>query len=690
MIKKGFVIGIVVLFLAGSFASGITINLKDSVKKTMPEKILNIGSSSSGLVAHWSFDEGTGNILHDVSGNGYDGTINNANWTNGISGSALEFNGAGNVVFNDITFGTQWSAVYWIKLYSYGSTSRAVLGYDGTEYVTEIWTDSAKVTTANSGGLDECSATSNSKNWTDGNWYHVGITADNGINTYYIDGVNETNDSYYGSCGMRVRAIGGHGDPIHYFDGKIDEICIFDYVLSEEQIQYLYDNSGGPDIVYIDDDFNESTPGWDYDHFDSIQDGIDAVNVNGTVYVYYGTYYENVVIDKSINLIGEDRNSTIIDGGGSGDCIEITSSWVNISYLSTINSGVYSTGNAGIEIKGVSFCKISYCNSQNHGFHNLRIYSSSDCIVTGCQISNGCGISIGESAHRIDLVTCSFYNASLEFRATSTSHLIKNCKFYKSYVAYRPGSNSIIMENSSFSYSMNDYGIKFHGGSGNNNIIRNCTISNTKYGFYGISTYSNNYIYHNNFLNNTYNAYDYGNNIWDNGYPSGGNYWDDYTGNDTDGDCIGDTPYLIPGGDNMDNYPFMKPNGWINEPPNKPIVNGPIKGKPGVEYSYTAVSTDPNCDEIFYIWNWGDGSYSSWLGPYDSGEVINATHSWSQGMYNITVKAKDIHGLESKWSEPLIVTMPRDKSINNLFLRFFENYPFLYQLLQLMLQRLGF
>ena len=61
-----------------------------------------------------------------------------------------------------------------------------------------------------------------------------------------------------------------------------------------------------------------------------------------------------------------------------------------------------------------------------------------------------------------------------------------------------------------------------------------------------------------------FQADDDGVNHWDNGYPSGGNYWSDYTG--VDGDGIGDTPYIILGGDNQDWYPFMNPNGWISFP----------------------------------------------------------------------------------------------------------------------------
>lgn len=122
--------------------------------------------------------------------------------------------------------------------------------------------------------------------------------------------------------------------------------------------------------------------------------------------------------------------------------------------------------------------------------------------------------------------------------------------------------NNILYDNH---ITYNNWGIRLHNAN-SNTIYENSIAENTNY---GISTYGiNNKIYHNNFISNQQHASDAHNNIWDNGYPSGGNYWDDYTGYDNfqgpnqdipGSDGIGDTPYNIPCGNSQDNYPLMNP-----------------------------------------------------------------------------------------------------------------------------------
>ena len=92
------------------------------------------------------------------------------------------------------------------------------------------------------------------------------------------------------------------------------------------------------------------------------------------------------------------------------------------------------------------------------------------------------------------------------------------------------------------------------------------------------------------------------------------------------------------------------------EEPNKP--NGSTKGVTGVAYAYSTSTTDPDGDFVYYLFDWGDGSTSGWLGPYVSGNVVSASHIWgSVGIYNVRVKAKDSYGHESQWSDNLTVTI---------------------------------
>jgi pectin methylesterase-like acyl-CoA thioesterase len=67
--------------------------------------------------------------------------------------------------------------------------------------------------------------------------------------------------------------------------------------------------------------------------YTKIQDAINASNDGDTVFVYGGTYYENVLINKTLNLTGENRDTTIINGSGSVDSVLITADFFNGSEL---------------------------------------------------------------------------------------------------------------------------------------------------------------------------------------------------------------------------------------------------------------------------------------------------------------------------------------------------------------------
>jgi len=83
--------------------------------------------------------------------------------------------------------------------------------------------------------------------------------------------------------------------------------------------------------------------------YTTIQEAIDNAQPGDSIYVYIGTYYENIVIDKSISLVGEDKENTIIDGQEKSDVIKILSDHVNITGFTIQNAGFY-LYNDGIDI----------------------------------------------------------------------------------------------------------------------------------------------------------------------------------------------------------------------------------------------------------------------------------------------------------------------------------------------------
>lgn len=131
-------------------------------------------------------------------------------------------------------------------------------------------------------------------------------------------------------------------------------------------------------------------------------------------------------------------------------------------------------------------------------------------------------------------------------------------------------------------------------------------------------------------------------------------------------------------------YIFIKQN----TPPNPPTITGPAQGKPGNDYTYAFLSTDPENNQIYFFIDWGDGTNSSWIGPYTSGLEITKTHTWSEkGTYQIKAKAKDANGNEGDWGT-YSVTMPYSYTIpySSFWERLFERFPNAFPILRVLIE----
>lgn len=129
--------------------------------------------------------------------------------------------------------------------------------------------------------------------------------------------------------------------------------------------------SASPGNVYVSPD---QDAGWyDATHVKAIQEGIDNATIGDTVYVWDGTYNENVDVDKTVSLIGNGTMVTIIDGGGIVDTITISANWVNISRFTIRNSG---SGDGGIYSLGSENTLISdnIMSSNDYGLYLADFY----------------------------------------------------------------------------------------------------------------------------------------------------------------------------------------------------------------------------------------------------------------------------------------------------------------------------
>ena len=321
------------------------------------------------------------------------------------------------------------------------------------------------------------------------------------------------------------------------------------------------------------------------DQYSTIQEAINNAVDGDSIFVKAGTYYEHVVVNKTLSLFGEDVSTTIIDGNETGRVIDVVSDNVNITGFTVQRSGniFYPDLDAGICLNGTTNCTVFQNLLVHDGLGISLLYSHRNTIASnnvtgtawiGIHLLNSSSNTISKNILDNNIFggisghASSHYNSIYENVISNSTYgtyyhdanyntifrnNISNMAVVGIWLQEQVNHN-IVAENNLVNCSV---GIRLLAPNYNNTIARN-NISLNLYGFYIES--SQNFIHHNNVLNNTQQAYVVlgAVNIWDDGYPSGGNYWSDYDGTDVDGDGIGDTPYVIDAY-NVDWYPLMSP-----------------------------------------------------------------------------------------------------------------------------------
>jgi parallel beta-helix repeat protein len=210
-------------------------------------------------------------------------------------------------------------------------------------------------------------------------------------------------------------------------------------------------------------------------NYSKIQWAIDNASGGDTVFVYSGTYYENVVVNKSINLIGEDKYNTIINGSRKGDAIHISSDRVNVTDFTIEYSGWFS-GLSGIRLNGVENCSLINNRIFNCG-NGINIISSFNNNITNNYVTKNYGsIRLESSTHNKliqNIVTTNTHGIWL-YKA-SNNHVFNN--FVKS-LNNGININSNSNENQIFNNELPD---QFDGVHIDDNSHRNVISNNTIY-----------------------------------------------------------------------------------------------------------------------------------------------------------------------------------------------------------------
>jgi len=321
------------------------------------------------------------------------------------------------------------------------------------------------------------------------------------------------------------------------------------------------------------------------DDYPTIHEAIAAAYDNDVIFVKEGTYTENIVVDKAISIIGENPETTAVNGTGA--TIRITSnavtimnftlqtSWWPVIQMNNANycdvtKNIIMNSDCAIRLDYSSYNTISLNNIIGNDDTIFLVRSSHNTITLNNLHSNGYGIDLVASNNntisknriidqRVDGITV----ASSSHNNTISNNHLENAQFG---IYLLDGSSNTVFRNNVT--GITDKALSLNSGSRYDIVFGN-TVADCHVGVHVFGA-SNDIVHHNNIINNAVQVYNQvpGTVSWDNGYPSGGNYWSDYSGvdthsgpfqNETGSDGVGDSPYVIDESA-RDRYPLMHPH----------------------------------------------------------------------------------------------------------------------------------